>query len=283
MNEPLFAINDLVCSYQRGYDVLRIKKLTIPGKQLVVLLGKSGSGKSTFLETLGLMNNTIKSGDVIFYPGKGAKEISFASLWKTGRSNECARIRREYFSFIFQNTNLMPNFTAYENACLTQMIQGVALSEARIRVKTQMAVMGLDDVPDWKKAVELSGGQKQRLAFVRAITADFTVLFGDEPTGNLDEFNSGELMSSLRENITRNQRSAILVSHNIGLSLQYADMIILLEKDERTSACGELSPQNVFRKSPAGQWINWKEEVIPDVYNSFLSILRPEGPGRSIN
>jgi putative ABC transport system ATP-binding protein len=275
MDKPLFVIKDLKCAYKRGDEVLRIIDLEIPRKHLVVLLGKSGSGKSTFLETLGLMNNTIKSGDVIFFPGENEMEVSYSSLWKNGQTAERARMRRDYFSFIFQNTNLMPNFTAYENACLTQMIHGVELPDAIVKVKSYMATMGLQNVPEWKTAAELSGGQKQRLAFVRAITPDFTVLFGDEPTGNLDEFNSDELMSSLKDSITKKDRSAIIVSHNIILSLQYADMIILLEKDEKQSSYGVLDQQNVFRKTTMNQWVDWHQDVVHDVYNRFLSILQP--------
>jgi ABC-type lipoprotein export system ATPase subunit len=266
MENPLFLINDLTCAYKRGQDVLKIEHLEIPRKKLVVLLGKSGSGKSTFLETLGLMNNTIVSGDVSFCPETGTSPLSYQALWQQKHPGEIDRIRCDHFSFIFQNTNLMPNFTAYENACLSQMIQGVSKNDAEEKVQAVMKILGLGDVPEWKHAVELSGGQKQRLSFVRAITPAFTVLFGDEPTGNLDEFNSDELMAILSDNIKRNERSAIIVSHNIELSMKYADMIILLSKPREISDFCEIIPENVYlRKKGTDDWMGNKAETIPDL------------------
>ena len=271
VTDSLFVINDLACAYKRGDIVLRIKDLHIPRNQLVVMIGKSGSGKSTLLETLGLMNHTIESGDILFYSHDKAEPISYKKIWENTNSFEKARIRREYFSFIFQNTNLMPNFTAHENACLTQMIQGKPFQTAKENVKEVMATLGLKDVPDWKNASELSGGQKQRLAFVRAVTPDFTVLFGDEPTGNLDESNSDELISILKANLTKNKRGAIIVSHNINLSLKYADVLILLRKSSTgEEGCSELDQTCVYKKDPvAEKWYYWNRQEVKDINNEI--------------
>jgi ABC-type lipoprotein export system ATPase subunit len=273
--DSLFIIKELACAYKRGNIILRIHDLTIPRNQLVVLIGKSGSGKSTFLETLGLMNNTIDSGDVHFYSNDKADPISYKRLWENANSYERAQIRRGYFSFIFQNTNLMPNFTAYENACLTQMIQGKSFSTSRENVREVMSTMGLGNVPEWKNASELSGGQKQRLAFVRAITPDFTVLFGDEPTGNLDESNSDELMALLKTNLTKNKRSAIIVSHNINLSLQYADVLILLKNTATDKGdCIELNQSCVYTKVPdTNKWCYNNGREVNDIINEIKSIF----------
>ncbi len=274
MDNPLFIIKKLHCAYKRGNVVLKVADLQIPRNKLVVLLGKSGSGKSTFLETLGLMNNTIESGDILFLPNEDSSEISFANLWKEQLFSERGRIRREYFSFIFQNTNLMPNFTALENACLTQMIQGATMENANANVRSVMSTLGLAEIPDWKNAVELSGGQKQRLAFVRAITPKFTVLFGDEPTGNLDESNSDELISILKENLLKNKRSAIIVSHNIHLSLKYADVLILLREQATENKVVELSQDGLFtRKGGTNSWLTWQDEDVPDILREIQSIF----------
>jgi lipoprotein-releasing system ATP-binding protein len=275
IQKSLFVIDDLSCAYNRGKVVLRIKDLTIPRNKLVVLIGKSGSGKSTFLETLGLMNNTIAGGDIRFYSDENADPISYRTIWENTNSYEKARIRREYFSFIFQNTNLMPNFTAYENACLTQMIQGKPFDVARENVKEVMSTMGLGEVPEWKNASELSGGQKQRLAFVRAITPTFTILFGDEPTGNLDESNSDELMAILKDNLTRNQRSAIIVSHNIHLSLKYADVIILLKKmPDSDGECVEINQTDTYTKvADSNKWHLWNGQEVNNIIDEIQCIF----------
>jgi ABC-type lipoprotein export system ATPase subunit len=274
MNDILFRIDELHCAYKRGSVVLKVAGLEIPRRKLIVILGKSGGGKSTLLETLGLMNNTIDRGDILFFPSREKEGISYSGLWKETRNEERSRIRRGYFSFIFQNTNLMPNFTALENACLTQMIQGISLKKANEKVRQVMSDLGLRDVPEWKNASELSGGQKQRLAFVRAITPDFTVLFGDEPTGNLDESNSDELISILKDNIVRNNRSAIIVSHNIHLSLKYADTLVLLKKTGKEGDPVELSQSCVYQRLPEEQkWKNWKNELVSDIHKEIQSIF----------
>jgi ABC-type lipoprotein export system ATPase subunit len=264
MENPLFIIKNLVCSYRNGNDVLKIRELVIPRNRFVVLIGKSGSGKSTVLETLGLMNNTIKSGDVHFYPSDKNEPLSYKNYWEPSHKKEIARLRREYFSFIFQNTNLMQNFTAHENACLSQMILGVPFSEAMGKVKASMETMGLEEVLEDRNASTLSGGQKQRLAFVRAITPEFTVLFGDEPTGNLDDDNSNELMFKLHQNITEFHRTAIIVSHNIILSEKYADMIIVLKKNGNLNSCAEVEQDDIYSKSK-GSWYNYKNQIVDDL------------------
>lgn len=229
----LFEIRDLICSYNGDKDnaVLKIPHLDIPRGEIVFLLGASGSGKSTLLEAMGLMNNTVVSGDISFLPEAG-KNISYTKIWQAGNSEALSDVRRSYLSFIFQNTNLMDNFSVYENICLSSMIQqGVQQSEAQESAKTLMAKIGLpvNEVPTATLAKHLSGGQRQRVAFARALNPEPSVLFGDEPTGNLDEKNANELMKTIRGNLGQDS-SAIVVSHDIRLALNHADRIICFSK-----------------------------------------------------
>lgn len=260
MPQTLFHINNLSCAYRQqngmfGAPVLKIEQLQIPKGKIVVLLGKSGAGKSTILETLGLMNDTMTTPSQLLFTPSGDQKYHFETVWK---DSQLDNIRKQYFSFIFQNTNLMPNFTVYENICLTQMIQGASQAEAMKKARDMMHRVGLQEVDEHKKPHELSGGQRQRVAFVRAITPNFTVLFGDEPTGNLDEINSRELMTILTDNIREHQRTAIIVTHNIDLALEFADQIIILTKDNDAN-CGQVAAQNIFYKQsdPQGNAIQW--------------------------
>lgn len=272
----LYQIHNLVCGYRSNKkEVLHVPSLDIPSGKLIVMLGLSGSGKSTLLETLGLMNETIFSGEVIFNPLKGPPPDPFSVLWNKRKFRQIAAIRRQYFSFIFQSTNLMPNFTAIENACLMQMIKDVGRKEAESSVRESMNDMFLKDIPTDKKARDLSGGEKQRLAFVRAITPGFTVLFGDEPTGNLDPFLSETLMEILRRELTKNQRTAVVVSHNIDLSLDYADMLIVITPSGKNQPF-VVKQENVFKKDTADlSWTNGEGFKIPQIREKIISLMSP--------
>ena len=121
--EKLFEISDLKCSYDKNYRtgeskiVLEIHDLLIPKGKKIFIVGESGIGKSTILEVLGLMNNTIvPDGNTkfVFY-ADGNTPIDLLGLWKRNSDKELSEFRLKHFNFIFQSTNLMRNFTAYEN------------------------------------------------------------------------------------------------------------------------------------------------------------------------
>lgn len=256
MSSTLFNIKDLACSYSGNPDdkVLFIEELVIMPGEIVFLLGASGSGKSTLLETLGLMNNTIAEGSVRFTDFQSGNSFSFEKLWSENDYASIATVRKSHFSFIFQNTNLMDNFTAYENICLSKMIQqDVQQQDAVESAKALMGKVGLPEstVTLNTISVNLSGGQRQRIAFVRALNAGFSVLFGDEPTGNLDEKNANELMGIVASSLPKDA-TAIFVSHDINLALNNATKIICLSVEEGRGY-GEIKKENIFTKD---QWQN---------------------------
>jgi len=105
MKNNIFEITDLKCSYNNVNTVLEIEKLLIPKSSLVFILGVSGGGKSTLLETLGLMNNTIKSGSVILNASNN-QSYQIDKMWDKGVEHDMSLIRSSFYSFIFQSTNL---------------------------------------------------------------------------------------------------------------------------------------------------------------------------------
>ena len=255
-SQYLFSIEQLDCSYSLSAvdKVLHIDKLNIERGKIVFILGASGCGNSTLLETLGLMNNTIANGVINLSPTGESAPVNIAALWKENDQNRLNAIRKKHYSFIFQNTNLMENFTAYENVCLSGMIkEGVTQQAVLPRTKLLMERIKLteNDVNLDTLAVNLSGGQRQRLSFVRALNTNATVLFCDEPTGNLDEANANELFEIIRENINTGI-SAIIVSHDINLALRHADQVIIISKDP-AKGYGEIKDENIFYRQ---QWIN---------------------------
>jgi putative ABC transport system ATP-binding protein len=230
----VFRIKDLNCSYSNSEQVvLQIKELIIPRGKLTFVIGKSGVGKSTFLETIGMMSNTLANtgnkdlqSEFIFLSGENTTGLNLKDYWMKDE-NLLANLRKKFFSFLFQNTNLMESMTVYENIMLPQLMSEVAWETAEDNTREILNELNLQDFSKETKINNISGGQKQRVAFCRALAKPFTVLFGDEPTGNLDEINAQNLMQVLKNNI-KESKSAIIVSHDLDLALQFADNIVLI-------------------------------------------------------
>lgn len=255
--KSIYEIRDLKCAYDKSRVVLHIEELDIPQGKVVFFVGPSGIGKSTILETLGLMNNTVLSAEKIEY-----SEIDLSKVW-TWSDEKRSELRKNDFSFIFQQTNLMPNFTAYENVMVTTMIQGGNDVDINARVREVLEKM---DLPTEDRPIQMySGGQKQRLAFARAILPDFKVLFCDEPTGNLDPASARNLMEVLVKDLHQKQATAIIVSHDMDLSLLYADMIVLIRKENRSvmdrdDYYGKIDAQSLYFRD-GDKWRNQGQEM----------------------
>jgi len=256
--KSIYEIRDLRCAYDKSRVVLHIEELDIPQGKVVFFVGPSGIGKSTILETLGLMNNTVLSAEKIEY-----SEIDLFKVW-TWSDEKRSELRKNDFSFIFQQTNLMPNFTAYENVMVTTMIQGGNDVDINARVREVLEKM---DLPTEDRPIQMySGGQKQRLAFARAILPDFKVLFCDEPTGNLDPASARNLMEVLVKDLHQKQATAIIVSHDMDLSLLYADMIVLIRKENRSEGMdkedyyGKIDVQSLYLRD-GEMWINQGQKM----------------------
>ncbi|NDP22169.1 MAG: ATP-binding cassette domain-containing protein [Paludibacter sp.] len=237
----IFDIKNLKCAYQTDKVVLDVKQLQIPFGKIVFVVGESGIGKSTILETLGLMNNTIISepDTLLNYRATPVSEdVNILDLWGEKGDKRLSRFRLNNFSFIFQQTNLMRNFTAYENIAITRMLQGKSRGESITRTKEALTALGLSQIDHKREVFELSGGQQQRLAFARAIVPDFSVLFGDEPTGNLDPVTAEKVMTILKnqlkdEKSNHRDATAIIVSHSIDLAIEFGDLIVKIHSVPR--------------------------------------------------
>lgn len=282
----LFEIENLRCSYDKDSTnkspkiVLDIRRLAIPRGKKVFIVGESGIGKSTILETLGMMNNTMvvsPETKALFYDGD-ANSVDMAQLWSQD-DEALSYFRLKHFSFIFQSTNLMRNFSAYENIALTRMLQGYSQQESFERAREVLRDLGLEHINQDRMTQELSGGQQQRLAFARAILPDFTVLFGDEPTGNLDGDNAVKVMTILSDKLVKKpESSAIIVSHDMRLAEMFGDVIIKIRKTINKDACigdeiaycGVIDEQCVFTPQSNGEWSNGVESYAPDEFERYL-------------
>ena len=287
MEKHLFYIENLRCSYEKPYIegtsrvVLEINHLQIDRGKKVFIVGESGIGKSTILETLGMMNNTIvpdSSTRFLFQEADG-RQIDLSSLWhKSDRA--LSQFRLHNYSFIFQSTNLMRNFTAYENVAYTRMLQGYSQEECFDQTRQVLEDLGLERIDDQRMTQELSGGQQQRLAFARAILPDFTVLFGDEPTGNLDPENAERVMRIIRDKLNYQQdASAVIVSHDMHLATSFADIIIKIRKGVRPKhhdydddvIYGIIDETSVFHPNESHtEWGNGSEHFSTTDFEVFL-------------
>ncbi|HTE64156.1 MAG TPA: ABC transporter ATP-binding protein [Solirubrobacteraceae bacterium] len=184
---------------ESAVDALRGVSLEVPAGQFTAVMGPSGSGKSTLMHLLaGLDRPTAGSVHV------GGEEIS------TMGDRRLTRLRRRHIGFVFQSFNLLPTLTAEENVTLP-------LAIARIKppadeVDALLARVGLTERRDHKPS-ELSGGQQQRVAIARALIAKPTVLFADEPTGNLDSAAGADVLALLRDAVAAGQ-TTVMVTHD---------------------------------------------------------------------
>jgi len=265
-----YFLENAVCQYKNSqYPVLEISSLKIKSGDIVFFVGASGVGKSTLLETLGLMNNTIvNQPKTKFLFDNGSLDLM--NLWMKSES-EISKFRKKHFSFVFQSTNLFNNLSALQNVCLAQIVRGRTESESKINA-VRMLKKVFDEVKDNETLTEIvngkiaslfSGGQRQRLAFVRAAVADYNVLLADEPTGNLDSKNATELMKALTAEIKTMNKTAIVVTHDISMALEFGDQVVLLSKntDSNSNIKGRISGKDTFAKSGIN-WVNSMGEII---------------------
>lgn len=284
----LYEITNSRCSYEaRNFKenqskvVLEIEHLVIPRGKKIFIVGESGIGKSTILEVLGMMNKTLVSdpqSQFVFY-ADASHPIDLNAMWDRHDDEELSSFRRQHFNFIFQSTNLMRNFTAFENISFTRMMQGYSKEESFAYAHQILADLQLEHIDETRMAQELSGGQQQRLAFARAIMPDFTVLFGDEPTGNLDPVTARLAMELLnRKLVEREGSSAIIVSHDMNLAVSFADVVVKIAKLERPRKSsaddveyyGRITDKCVYVKDAAGNWSNGFASFSNADFETFL-------------
>lgn len=277
-NNIIYKIHNLDCKYSTGsHAVLKVDYLKIDDGEIVFFIGSSGVGKSTLLETLGLMNKTIYPGSdsSFLYRPDTESEEDYLKIWDN-KESYLAEFRKKYLSFIFQSTNLFDNLSAKDNVLLTPLLQGMSLSTAESHILPLFKGIFENEYEEMladKKISEMSGGQRQRLAFVRSIASDYKILFADEPTGNLDYSNAKILMNFLINDIRKKKSTAIIVSHDIDLSVSFADKIVFIDKkegknnEEKSFHYGTISESSTYVKNNDKNWILKKEDGSEDAFS----------------
>ncbi len=181
--------------------------------EFTAIMGPSGSGKSTLMHCLAGLDNST-SGSVLI----GETELTTLS------DKLMTRLRRDRIGFVFQAFNLVPTLTALENITLPLDIAGRKPDEEWL--DTVLTRLGLKDRLGHRPG-ELSGGQQQRVACARALAGQPEIIFGDEPTGNLDSRSSGEVLSILRASVDEFGQTVVIVTHD-PRAAAYADRVVFL-------------------------------------------------------
>ena len=206
--------------YQMGTTTvaaLNNVSLGVTEGEFVAIQGTSGSGKSTLLNMMGGLDHPT-NGEV-FFDSRPLGPLS---------KKEMARYRRYSVGMIFQNFNLIPTMSAEENVALALAFGGLRGQQRRKRTVDLLGRVGLSDRLTHRPA-ELSGGEQQRVAIARALANSPKVLLADEPTGNLDSTRAHELLALLREMVSTDSLTVLMVTHDRELATSFADRIILMK------------------------------------------------------
>jgi putative ABC transport system ATP-binding protein len=204
-NGALIRLRNVSKRYRREQNVLDVLAgidLDVKKGEFLALMGPSGSGKSTLLNLIGGIDR----------PSEGEVVVAGESL-TTLSSNQLAAWRAQNVGFIFQLYNLIPVLTAQQNVELPLLLTRLSAKDRRERVALALRLVGLEDRARHYPR-QLSGGEEQRVAIARAIVADPTLLVADEPTGDLDARNAGEILTLLQRLNTEMGKTIVMVTHD---------------------------------------------------------------------
>ena len=211
---------------------MQIDELNLPKGKILFVVGLSGVGKSTLLETLACMHNCLMDSEEtqfdLNFPGE---KVSLMDTWRRGEK-AISELRKQYFSFIFQQSTFLEDCTAMENMALGAMIKGIRAEDVRVEILEWMKKLDLPTEESEKKIRRFSGGQRQRMAFIRALVSPFELLFCDEPTGNLDAHTGQILMQCLKDFVRKSGKTAIVVTHDLRSALRHADKVLVIRSKE---------------------------------------------------
>ncbi len=214
--DVVVSARDLTRRYGDGdtaVDALRGVSLDVRAGELVAVMGPSGSGKSTLMHILAGLDT----------PTSGTVEIAGTEITKLG-DTDLTRLRREHIGFVFQFFNLLPMLDAEENVLLPLSIAGEKPDKAWLEELLEKT--GLAKRRSHRPS-ELSGGEQQRVAIARALITKPTILFADEPTGNLDSKTGGEILDLIRDSVDTYGQTIVMVTHEARAAV-IADRILFI-------------------------------------------------------
>ncbi len=212
----LIEIKNLIKTYQTGdssFNALDDVSLTVEEGEFVAIMGTSGSGKSTFMNTLGCLDK----------PTSGSYHLDGIDVLSLN-ADKLSEIRNLKLGFVFQGFNLIPRTTALENVEMPMIYKGIPPQERIEKARYALEIVGLkqreNHLPN-----QMSGGQQQRVAIARAIVNDAPIILADEPTGNLDTKTSIEVMEFFVNLNEKAGKTIILVTHEPDIA-EYSKRVV---------------------------------------------------------
>lgn len=244
MSEMLISIKGLHKYFGKN-EVLKGIDLDIKSGEVVVIIGSSGSGKSTFLRTMNLLET----------PTKGM--ITFEGVDITDKKNDIFKMR-EKMGMVFQQFNLFPNMTVLENITLSPTkTKGISKAEAEAKAYDLLDKVGLRDKSDVYPA-SLSGGQQQRIAIARGLAMDPDVLLFDEPTSALDPEMVGEVLGVMQD-LAKSGMTMAIVTHEMGFAREVADRVIFMDGGVIVE---QGTPEEVFEQTKEARTKDFLSKVL---------------------
>ncbi|WP_324616323.1 ABC transporter ATP-binding protein [Paenibacillus bouchesdurhonensis] len=218
-SKPLIQVNDLGHGYVMAGEMMPVLQnitFTIHHGEFVAIIGPSGSGKSTLMNMLGCLD--VANEGSYWLDGQDVRKLS---------DNKLAQIRNEKIGFIFQQYNLLPKLSAFENVELPLIYRNVPHKERRRAAAESLRLVGLEDRMHNRPSA-LSGGQQQRVAIARAIAGNPPMLLADEPTGALDSKTGAEVMAQMQE-LNQRGHTIIIITHDLNIAEQAKRIIRIMD------------------------------------------------------
>jgi len=217
--KTLLKLENITKDYRSGDVITKVLKgitLTVNQGDFIAITGRSGSGKSTMMNIVGLLD-VPTTGNYIF-DGQKVNRLG---------EDRLAYIRNKEIGFVFQSFNLLPRATSLENVILPAMYAGIGSKQREEKAMAYLTSLGLENEM-YKRPNKLSGGQQQRVAIARALMNDPKIILADEPTGNLDT-KSGNVVMDILKNLNKKGKTVIIITHEEDVAKQAKKIIKLAD------------------------------------------------------